>query len=147
MHSKDQKWNGTKVHIWSVSNTTTYSHWGCSLDCVKFATFILGNFLCSSDNVHKGYVGVIRLLFLIGHMYLNGVWLGVDPRTCIIKDMFIELHLQSFSLALDSQHDWGDLCIHLMESILWMLNSIQHYDLLTLGAPTWLCQICSLHSW
>ena len=36
------------------------------------------------------YVGLSRLLFLIKHLNLSGVWSGVDLRTDLKKDMCLE---------------------------------------------------------
>ena len=38
-----------------------------------------------NNSSHKVYAGVFRLLFLIGHLYLMGVWLSKDQRTNTIK--------------------------------------------------------------
>ena len=60
------------------------------------------------------YVGVIRLLFLSSHLYLNGVGLGMKLKkkhytnTCL-KNIGLSLQILTANLHFDIEHDWEDL--------------------------------------
>ena len=44
---------------------------------------------------------LIRLLFLLGYLYLNGMWLGVVPRVDILKDTCVkEIELRTQNMII-----------------------------------------------
>ena len=62
------------------------------------------------------FVGVIWLLFLIGHPYLIHVWWGEDQRTNTIEIHVSERLDYVFKLIgyiVNREHNWEGLCIHL----------------------------------
>ena len=62
------------------------------------------------------YVGVLRLLFLIRHLYLIGVWLSEDQRTNMMKTQFglrCQIFFTSYYSTLNTEHNWEDLSIQL----------------------------------
>ena len=65
-----------------------------------------------------------------GHLYLSGMWLGVDLRTSTKKMCLKEIGLRAQKNAnhsrFNSQHDYGDLHDHLNEheKLHFMMNKI-----------------------
>ena len=59
----------------------------------------------------KRYAGVIRLLFWIGHLYLNGMWVGEHQRPDTIKVHVLKKLDYVFEfyqlLHTNSTHNWG----------------------------------------
>ena len=72
------------------------------------------------------YAGITWLLFLVRHLYLSGVWLGVDVRKNDQKDVFkwdwttSSKYFNHF--RLNSQHNW--------EGPIWPFNELKnlHFD-------------------
>ena len=65
---------------------------------------------CSNMSVR--YVVVIQLLSMIEHLYLNGVWLGVDLRKNASKPRACKRLVYIFkNCTLNSQHNMEDSCI------------------------------------
>jgi hypothetical protein len=46
---------------------------------------LISGYVLSRIQSELKYAGVIRLFFLIGHLYLIGMWSGEDQRTNTIK--------------------------------------------------------------
>ena len=64
-------------------------------------------------------VTLIQLLILNGCPYLSGVWSGVDLRTdttkaCVLKGDWTMSSNFVNPCRLNSQHNWGPLCDHVM---------------------------------
>ena len=61
-------------------------------------------------------MGLKWSVFLIGPIYLIGMWFGEDQRatyhkgTCI-KEIGSPLEIPNNHYAFNSEHDWEDLCI------------------------------------
>ena len=64
------------------------------------------------------HAGVIRLLFLIGHLYVFGVWLGDNQRANILSYMFKRDWTTSSGFmkysTLNSEHNWRDIYSRLL---------------------------------
>jgi hypothetical protein len=62
------------------------------------------------------FAGVNRSLFLVGHLYLLGVWLGMDQRTNTIHEHVLNRLDYVFSISLAIPHPvvsiiGGSICL------------------------------------
>ena len=61
----------------------------------------------------QGYMCLIRLLIIIGHLYLSDMWLSGSTKTDIKKRFDYRLKYDKHS-KLNSGHNWDDLYDHFM---------------------------------
>jgi hypothetical protein len=86
---------------------------------------------CGHFRHTKGRTTLIRLLFLLGHLYLSGMWFGVDPRTninmtCVYKQLnyVFKILLTILSSILNIIGGEGGLHEHLMNTKIFTLVKI-----------------------